>query len=50
MLVYPLEVADVADRWKERGQRTRKWVAPADAAGMVAEPDLGALIAAFGSR
>jgi 8-oxo-dGTP pyrophosphatase MutT (NUDIX family) len=50
VLVYPLEVGRVADRWKEKGQRDRKWVSPDDAAGMVAEPGLSALLAGFGTR
>lgn len=49
VLVYPLEVDRVADKWKEKRQRTRKWVSPEDAAEMVNEPDLCRLIAAFGS-
>ena len=39
VLVYPLEVDKVADKWKEKGQRKRKWVSPAKAAEMVAETD-----------
>ncbi len=50
VLVYPLEVDRVADKWKEKRQRTRKWVSPEDAAEMVNEPDLCRLIAAFGSN
>ena len=44
VLVYALEVDDVADKWKEKGQRKRKWFTPAKAAEMVAEPDLGEVI------
>ena len=28
VLVFPLEVGKVAAKWKEKGQRTRKWVRP----------------------
>lgn len=49
VLVFPLEVDMVADKWKERRQRKRKWVKPADAARMLNEPDLCKLIAAFGA-
>lgn len=49
VLVYPLEVNDVASKWKEKGQRDRKWVSVATAAGMVTEPGLGEIIAAFGA-
>ena len=49
VLVFPLEVDMVADKWKEKRQRKRKWVKPADAARMLNEPDLCQLIAAFGA-
>ncbi|MEJ6783152.1 NUDIX hydrolase [Aminobacter sp. Piv2-1] len=49
VLVYPLEVRKVAEKWKERRQRTRKWVTPGEAARMVNEADLGRLILAFGA-
>ncbi len=49
VLVYPLEVDAVSDKWKEKRQRVRKWVSVAQAARMVAEPDLSRLIAAFGA-
>ncbi len=48
VLVYPLEVDRVAEKWKEKRQRTRKWVSPSEAARMVNEPDLCKLISAFG--
>lgn len=50
VLVYPLEVDTVAEKWKERRQRKRKWVAVADAARMLNEPDLCKLISAFGAN
>ena len=46
----PLEVDEVADKWKEKGQRKRKWVSPAEAARMLNEPDLCKLISAFGGN
>ena len=46
MLVYPLEVDGVAGKWKEKGERKRKWVAR-QAAEMVAEADLANLILDF---
>jgi 8-oxo-dGTP pyrophosphatase MutT (NUDIX family) len=49
VLVFPLEVDQVADKWKEKRQRKRKWVKPAEAARMINEPDLCKLIAAFGA-
>jgi 8-oxo-dGTP pyrophosphatase MutT (NUDIX family) len=50
VMVYPFEVANVADKWKEKGERKRKWVSPAKAAQMVAESDLGEVILAFAGR
>ena len=49
VLVYPLEVDKVADKWKERRERKRKWVSPAEAARMLNEPDLCKLISAYGA-
>ncbi len=50
VLVFPLEVDRVAEKWKEKRQRKRRWVAPAEAARMLNEPDLCKLIAAFGAN
>jgi 8-oxo-dGTP pyrophosphatase MutT (NUDIX family) len=47
VLVFPLQVDKIADRWKEKRSRTRKWVSPAEAVRMVNEPDLGQIIAYF---
>jgi 8-oxo-dGTP pyrophosphatase MutT (NUDIX family) len=47
VLVYPLEVDQVAEKWKERRQRKRKWVSPGQAVRMINEPDLCTLISAF---
>jgi 8-oxo-dGTP pyrophosphatase MutT (NUDIX family) len=47
VLVYPLAVGEVAGKWKEKGQRKRRWVSPEEAAAMVREPDLSALISTF---
>ncbi|MDN2565973.1 NUDIX hydrolase [Aquibium sp. A9E412] len=45
--VFPLAVAHEADSWPEKAVRERVWLAPAEAARRVAEPDLGELIAGF---
>ena len=45
--VYPLAVDRQLKKWKERGQRTLRWFAPAEAAALVAEPELAELIATF---
>ncbi len=47
VLVYSLEVDRVAEKWKERRQRQRKWVTPRQATRMINEPDLCDLIASF---
>lgn len=38
--VYPLEVHDVMDDWRERRQRERDWVSPDQAIRLVDEPQL----------
>jgi 8-oxo-dGTP pyrophosphatase MutT (NUDIX family) len=47
VMVYPLEVSNVADKWKEKGQRKRKWMSAEKAAALVAEADLGKVILKF---
>lgn len=47
VLVYPLEVDQVATKWKEHKVRSRKWVSPEEAAALVDEPDLRVLITEF---
>jgi len=49
VLVFPLLVEAAADRWKEKRSRMRQWVSVAQASGMVNEPDLGQIIAHFGT-
>jgi 8-oxo-dGTP pyrophosphatase MutT (NUDIX family) len=50
VMVYPLQVDYVAGKWKEKGERRRKWLAPAKAAALVAEPELAALIREFAGQ
>jgi len=47
VLVYPLQVTDIADRWPEKKKRRRRWFAPEDAARLVNEPDLAEMIGRF---
>ena len=49
VLVFPLQVESMADKWKEWRERERRWVPVAEASGMVKEPDLGHIIALFGA-
>jgi uncharacterized protein len=45
--VFPLRVRDLATDWPERKVRERQWFSRAEAATLVEEPDLAALIAGF---
>lgn len=42
--VYEAQVTDMADKFPESDERTRKWVRPEEAAKMVNEPELQALL------
>jgi 8-oxo-dGTP pyrophosphatase MutT (NUDIX family) len=48
VVVFPMEVDRLADKWPEKKKRTRRWFTPAQAAGLVEERDLGELISGFG--
>ncbi len=45
--VYPLEVQEILEEWKERRFRRRIVVSPAEAAGMLFHDELRALVAGF---
>lgn len=45
--VFPLRVERELSDWPERGERERRWFTPAQAAGLVDEPELAKLIGAF---
>ncbi len=47
VLVFPLEVDELATAWPEKKERSRKWFSPDKAARLVKEDDLGELIARF---
>ncbi|SIS82428.1 hypothetical protein SAMN05421759_10484 [Roseivivax lentus] len=42
--VYPMIVEKLKRRWKEKGQRKRRWFTPKDAARRVVEEDLAQLL------
>ena len=42
--VFLVAVEALADDFPERGERRRRWFAPSEAAGLVAEPELAALL------
>lgn len=42
--VFPLEVTRQSKTWPEKGKRKLQWLSPADAARIVHEPVLGAII------
>ena len=46
-LVFPVEVTKLTDKYPEADERDRKWVSPENAAKMVNEPELKALIRQF---
>ncbi|MFV1594839.1 NUDIX hydrolase [Phaeobacter sp. JH20_36] len=43
-LVYTAEVIELAKDYPEQSERTRKWMSPAAAADLVAEPELSELL------
>ena len=45
--VYPMRVAELLEDWPERAQRRRQWFTLAEAAGLVNEADLTALLLGF---
>ena len=45
--VYLLDVTTIADDWPEAAERRREWYRPREAAALVQEPELQALIAAL---
>ena len=45
--VFPLEVTQVVERWPEADVRQRRWASQEEAAGLVGEPELAALLAGF---
>ena len=47
VMVYALEVVHEHDDWPEKHLREKLWIPPAEAARLVDEPDLQALIAGF---
>ena len=44
VIVYLLEVTEELANWQEANQRQRAWLAPADAAMLIDEPDLSTLV------
>lgn len=47
VMVFPLEVREARDIWPEMTERDRLWSSPAEAASLVAEPELRTLLARF---
>ena len=47
MQVYALQVQEARDIWPEMAERDRLWSSPAEAANLVDEPELRALLAKF---
>jgi len=47
VIVYLLEVTEELADWQEAKRRQRAWLAPADAASLIDEPDLSTLVSAL---
>ena len=47
VMVFPLKVLEERDIWPEMVERERRWATTAEAAGMVEEPELQALLTGF---
>lgn len=47
VLVFPIQVDELASEWAEKGERQRRWMTPNEAAASVAEPDLAELLSGF---
>ena len=50
VVVFTVRVRGLADAYPEAGARERRWFAPAEAAALVAEPELAALIRAVAAQ
>lgn len=48
--VFPLPVSRLEDEWPEKAQRRRAWHCVEEASGLVEEPELQAILRAFGRR
>ena len=48
--VFPMRVTEMADDWPESDQRKRRWMSPKKAAGLVAEPELSAIMRHFNPK
>lgn len=48
--VFLLETDDVLADWEEQGRRARAWLSPADAATLIDEPELAALVLSLEDR
>ncbi len=47
VIVYPLSVEHLSNKWPEKGERIRRWFKPNEAAKAVHEPDLAEILAEF---
>ena len=48
--VFPLKVRKIRDDWPEARERERRWFSPEDAADLVREPELAALLRSFSPK
>lgn len=47
VMVYPVAVTEISDRWPEMTERKRKWVSPKKAAKKLQEPELRRIVSTF---
>ena len=50
VVVFLLDVTETLEDWPERAERERRWFTPAEAAGLVAEPELKRIISRVPGR
>ncbi len=47
VMVYPVAVTEVHDKWPEKSERRRKWYSPKKAAKKLQEPELRRIVSTF---
>ena len=47
VMVYPVKVDKIADKWPEMHERKRKWLSPRKAAKKLTEPELVRIVSTF---
>ena len=50
MILFPMELRKISNKFPESGERRRKWVSPKKAAARIANRDLARIIRDFDAR